>query len=53
MSEWYLFFEEGLKLKIRFTLLVPLKVINLSVSVKSIIASHVMEFLSMLLHYEV
>lgn len=48
-------FEGSLKLKPRFTLHVPLKVINLSASVKNIIASNVMEIPSVqhLCHYEV
>lgn len=45
MSEWYIFFL-GLKLKIRFTLHAPLKVINLPASVKNITASNVTEILS-------
>lgn len=51
MSEWLVFvffffvfsFEGSLKLKTRFTLHVPLKVINPWASVKNIIASNVME----------
>lgn len=54
MSEWYFFFL-SLKLKIRFTLHAPLKVINLPASVKNIAASNVIEILSLchLFHFEI
>lgn len=54
ISEWYIFFL-SLKLKIRFTLHAPLKVINLPASVKNIAASNVIEILSLchLFHFEI